>query len=76
MRIAGDAIFLYTDRLTEAFNKNNEIFSEARPEAVLREVASGRSEPIIAAVSGAVRAFADGAEQSDDVTMLALRRMA
>ncbi len=71
--VAGDAIFLYTDGVTEAFNKNNEMFSEERLETVLRDVASGRPEAIITAVSAAVRAFADGAEQSDDIAAAVIR---
>ena len=70
---AGDAIFLYTDGVTEAFNNNDQMFSEERLEAVLRDVAGGRPEAIITAVSGAVRAFADGAQQSDDITAAVIR---
>jgi sigma-B regulation protein RsbU (phosphoserine phosphatase) len=70
----GDAIFLYTDGVTEAFDRNDKMFSDERLEAVLRDVASGRPETIIGAVSGAVRAFADGAEQSDDITAAVIRR--
>ncbi len=70
----GDAIFLYTDGVTEAFNKNNEMFSDQRLEAVLRDIATGQPEAIITAVSGAVRAFADGAEQSDDIAAAMIRR--
>lgn len=69
----GEAIFLYTDGITEAFNKNDEMFSDERLEAVLRDVAGRRSEAIITAVSGAVRAFVDGAEQSDDITAAVIR---
>jgi sigma-B regulation protein RsbU (phosphoserine phosphatase) len=71
---AGDAIFLYTDGVTEAFNKKDDMFSEERLEAVLREVARGHPQAIISAVSGAVRGFAAGAEQSDDITAAVIRR--
>ena len=70
----GDAIFLYTDGVTEAFNNNDQMFSDERLEAVLRDVATGRPQAIITAVSGAVGAFADGAEQSDDITAAVIRR--
>ena len=74
LRLApGDAIVLYTDGVTEAFNNNDQMFSEERLEAVLRDVAGGRPEAIITAVSRAVRAFADGAEQSDDITAAVIR---
>jgi phosphoserine phosphatase RsbU/P len=70
---AGDAIFLYTDGVTEAFDKNDEMFSDERLEAVLRDARSGRPEAVISAVSKAVRAFCDGAEQSDDITAAVIR---
>jgi phosphoserine phosphatase RsbU/P len=69
----GEAIFLYTDGITEAFNRNDEMFSDGRLAVVLRDVASARSEAIITAVSAAVRVFADGAEQSDDITATVIR---
>jgi sigma-B regulation protein RsbU (phosphoserine phosphatase) len=69
----GESIFLYTDGITEAFNKNDEMFTEERLEAVLRDAAAGRPKAIISAVSDAVRAFADGAEQSDDITAAVIR---
>jgi len=74
MLAPGDAIFLYTDGITEAFDRHDKMFSEERLEAVLREASNGRSEAIITAVSGAVRAFIDGAEQSDDITAVVIRR--
>lgn len=69
----GEAIFLYTDGITEAFNKNDQMFSNERLEAVLRDVANRRPEAIITAVSAAVRAFSDGAQQSDDITAAVIR---
>jgi len=68
-----EAIFLYTDGVTEAFNTKDEMFSDERLAAVLRNVVGGRSKAIIASVSAAVRAFAEGAEQSDDITTAVIR---
>jgi sigma-B regulation protein RsbU (phosphoserine phosphatase) len=72
----GDALFLYTDGVTEAANKKDDLFTEERLQAVLRETAGYRPEDLIKAVANAVRGFADGAPQSDDITALALRRVA
>jgi sigma-B regulation protein RsbU (phosphoserine phosphatase) len=71
----GEAIYLYTDGVTEAANRNDELFTEERLKAALREAADRRSSTIINAVGQAVRSFIDGAPQSDDITALALRRV-
>jgi sigma-B regulation protein RsbU (phosphoserine phosphatase) len=71
----GEAIYLYTDGVTEAANKNEELFTEARLEAALRGTASRPIKAIVNAVTDAVRSFADGAPQSDDITALAIRRI-
>jgi sigma-B regulation protein RsbU (phosphoserine phosphatase) len=70
-----EAIYLYTDGVTEAANKKDELFTEARLEAVLRETAGRPIKAIVDAVTDAVRSFADGAPQSDDITALAIRRV-
>ena len=65
-------IFLYTDGLTEAENAANEQFMEER----MIEVAKGMShEPqqMIEQMFNAVHQFVGNAEQSDDLTMLAIQ---
>src|SRR5262245_51588993 len=71
----GDSIYLYTDGVTEATNRRGELFTEQRLEAVLRETAGEGPHDTISAVARAVRAFTDGAPQSDDITALVLRRL-
>ena len=71
----GEEIYLYTDGVTEAANRKDELFTEERLEAVLRDVAGHPANAIINAVADAVRSFADGALQSDDITALAIRRV-
>lgn len=69
----GDALFLFTDGITEAFDPTGEEFGTARLEAAL-ETGRGRSaRELIGGVLRATEAFAAGAEQSDDITCLALR---
>jgi sigma-B regulation protein RsbU (phosphoserine phosphatase) len=76
MKLApGEEIYLYTDGVTEAANRNDELFTEDRLEAVLRDVACHPAKAVIEAVADAVRFFADGAPQSDDITALAIRRV-
>ncbi|MBR1945320.1 MAG: SpoIIE family protein phosphatase [Alphaproteobacteria bacterium] len=68
----GDTIFLYTDGVTEAQNKNLELFGDDRLHDVLNENADKAPKGLLTAVHEAVAAYVDGAEQSDDLTMLAL----
>jgi sigma-B regulation protein RsbU (phosphoserine phosphatase) len=70
---AGDAILLYTDGVTEAMNPAQELLGEDR----LKELAAGadalNARALCEKLAGDVHAFADGAEQSDDITLLTLR---
>ena len=70
-------IFLYTDGLTEAENVNHEQFMESRIFEVagqLLEEKKVSSELLIERMSAAVHQFVGDAEQSDDLTMLAIKR--
>lgn len=69
----GDALFLFTDGVTEAFNPENEEFGEERLETVLAARSDEDAEPLALGVADAVVRFADTAPQSDDLTMMALR---
>jgi sigma-B regulation protein RsbU (phosphoserine phosphatase) len=71
----GDAIYLFTDGVTEATNRKNELFTEERLEVVLRAAAGRAVGDIVNAVSVAVQTFTDGAPQSDDITAMAIRRL-
>jgi sigma-B regulation protein RsbU (phosphoserine phosphatase) len=66
----GDAIFLYTDGITEAVNPENEIYGEARLEECMNEIGVAPVEEVIQKVKENVRAFIRGHSQSDDATML------
>jgi sigma-B regulation protein RsbU (phosphoserine phosphatase) len=72
---AGATIYLYTDGVTEAADPNNALFSEERLEALLRDATPSCSADLVNLVAAAVRDFAAGAEQSDDITMMAIRRL-
>ena len=73
-----DLLLIYTDGVTEAMNKNEELFGDERLMELMsekaREAAEGTLSPeqLVQAVSGTISQFADGAEQADDITMLAL----
>ena len=68
-----DILFLYTDGLTEAANKRMELFSENRMMDVLAKVNGLRPQQIVDSILTEVGRFVDGAEQSDDLTMLVIR---
>ena len=63
-----DAIFLYTDGLTEAENSAHELFGEDRMEAALHERKSAQGH--LETVKQHVAAFVGEAPQSDDLTIL------
>ena len=67
----GTTIFLYTDGLTEAENIDHAQFGEERVVGNSRHACNARE--LIETMSAAVGKFVDKAEQSDDLTMLALR---
>jgi sigma-B regulation protein RsbU (phosphoserine phosphatase) len=72
---AGDLFFLYTDGVTEAEDPEALQFGEQRLEGLLSQKGRGlRATHWIARVEAAVREFARGRPQFDDVTCLALRR--
>lgn len=71
----GEGIYVFTDGVTEAANVQGDMFSEARLEAVLRDNAESSSTEIVNAVTRAVHGFAGNALQSDDITMLTVRRL-
>jgi sigma-B regulation protein RsbU (phosphoserine phosphatase) len=69
----GDAIFLYTDGVTEATNSANEAFTEARLKQALRQLHGQPIQEVVAGIMGETKTFVAGAEQSDDITMMILR---
>jgi sigma-B regulation protein RsbU (phosphoserine phosphatase) len=72
-----DALVIYTDGVTEAENTQRAIFSEARAIDVLSTVAPPReTTQLIKSLEEAIRHFAKGQPQSDDITLLALRFLA
>jgi phosphoserine phosphatase RsbU/P len=71
----GEMVYLFTDGITEASNAIDELFGEARLEAVLRGGAGRASAEIVGSVAEAVKSFVGTALPSDDITMIAVRRL-
>ena len=70
----GDSLVMFTDGVTEAMNAQNEEFGEERLEDTLAEVTMHNCQQIVEAIKADVAAFVGDAEQSDDITVLALKR--
>jgi len=66
----GDVLFMYTDGVTEALDREGNFFTEARLADILRVQKSVLSRNIVETVLVEVDRFAQGAEQADDITTL------
>jgi sigma-B regulation protein RsbU (phosphoserine phosphatase) len=71
----GEGIYVFTDGVTEAENPQQDMLTEARLEAVLRGAARPPRAEIVKSVAEAVRGFVGSALPSDDITMMAIRRL-
>ena len=72
----GDTLLLYTDGVTEAVDIDNKEYGEERLETLLGNISSQTDcQQMIARVKADVKAFAGEAEQSDDITLLAIKRL-
>ncbi|HLA44333.1 MAG TPA: PP2C family protein-serine/threonine phosphatase, partial [Aggregatilineales bacterium] len=71
----GDALILYTDGITEARSTENGIFGENRLLDVVTGMRNSSAEEIAAAILNAVGNFADNDTQSDDFTLLVVKRL-
>ena len=70
----GDIIAVISDGIFEYRNAEDEEFGEERALAVIRAHAAGSMEALAAALFDAVKAFAQGAPQEDDMTVVLVKR--
>lgn len=68
----GDKIYQYTDGVTEATNKENELYGMQRLEAVLGKNSEKSPTDLLAVVKADIDEFVGEAPQFDDITMLSL----
>ena len=71
--MAGDTLFLYTDGLTEAENGAHKQFGMDRVVERLKATGDKLPREMIEAMQASVMAFVGDAQQSDDLTMFAVR---
>ncbi|MCX6356978.1 MAG: SpoIIE family protein phosphatase [Candidatus Aureabacteria bacterium] len=69
----GDALVMYTDGVTEAFDGEREMFSEERLKAAVKACRGESAGAIAACVLRGVGEFVGGAPQSDDLTIVVIR---
>lgn len=69
---SGDRMFLYTDGVIEAPDKNGDLYGEARLMASLRSSGSGTLTDMKSALLSDVRSHTGGPLTHDDVTLLAV----
>ncbi|MDH6342236.1 sigma-B regulation protein RsbU (phosphoserine phosphatase) [Parabacteroides sp. PFB2-12] len=68
----GSTLFLYTDGLTEAENREQALYHETRLIQELENAASQSPRELIHTIVESVNRHVNGAEQSDDLTILAI----
>ena len=70
----GDRLFLYTDGVTEALNRKEELYGDDRLIETLNrpETREMSIDELVTYMKADLASYADGAEQADDITMLVL----
>jgi sigma-B regulation protein RsbU (phosphoserine phosphatase) len=71
----GDALLVYTDGVTEASNAEQELFGDERLLAATKKIQDLSTPDFIKNVRTQINDFVSGAEQFDDITMLAVRML-
>ncbi len=69
---SGDWLLLFTDGVNEAMNEEGEEFEEYRIEDFIRENPKSTAKSFVLDLHDAVTKFCGGAQQSDDITILAV----
>jgi len=67
---AGDVLVAFSDGVSEAMNPQEELWNEAE---IMRIASQHSGTDVIKALVGGADRFASGAEQSDDITVIAVK---
>jgi phosphoserine phosphatase RsbU/P len=70
----GETFFAFTDGVIEAKDAKEELFSQNRLHSILQTPAGGAHE-VLQRIEECIRLYTGDAEPSDDITMMALRRL-
>ena len=68
----GEKLFLFTDGVTEAFNKDGEEYGDERLVELLKNHAQDSLEELVGITNKEVQTFSTGVPQSDDITLLTI----
>ena len=71
---AGDSVIIYSDGITEALNKKDKEFGEDRLLAILTENIKSTADTLIEKVFEAVKSFVKEGPQSDDITIVVIKK--
>lgn len=71
----GDVAVLYTDGITEAENDAAEFYGEDRLRAAIAESSRLPAGAMVDAILGSVQAFSGAVPQSDDITLMVVRKV-
>jgi len=69
----GDTLYLYTDGVTEARNRQSKLFTESKLLEIANNNCHCAPKEFIDNIKEEIDVFAGGAEQADDITMLVFR---
>lgn len=69
----GDMLYMYTDGVTEATNRQYALFTEPKLLEVANKYKSNEIKDFLTNIKNEIDLFSDGAEQADDITMLILK---
>jgi hypothetical protein len=70
----GEMLFLYTDGVTEACNRDGDLFRVQRLVDIAERAAAKSPRELMLAVTDSVESFSAGTVQADDITCLVIRR--
>jgi len=71
---SGDLLVIYSDGVTEAMDPDGKLFTEERLYEVIQQHHLSSAEGLVQAIVEAVRTFAGTAPQSDDLTLIVVKR--
>lgn len=74
--LPGESLVAFTDGVTEAMNKRGRQFTEKKLERIIKRESKRSASVMLETVIKAVQEHIGGAPQSDDITMLVIRRIA
>ena len=71
----GETLVMFTDGVTEAMNSSFEEYGDERLNGVLENIDASSCQDMINVIKSDVANYTEGAEQSDDITLLILKRL-